>query len=70
MNPDLSENRRGLASVFGLLTLVLTCVILELSGHGPAWLMWSWMACFILWATIGRYWGWCVIWLWAIFGGS
>ncbi len=66
---DLSAMRQGLASVFGLLTLVLTCAVLEL-GPSPAWLVWSWMACFILWATIGRYWAWCVIGIWAIFGGA
>ncbi|MGH8533933.1 MAG: hypothetical protein ACREV1_14725 [Gammaproteobacteria bacterium] len=48
---------------------MLTCVVLELDGHGPAWLMWSWMVCFMLWATVGHFWGWCVIGLWAIFGG-
>jgi len=70
MNPDLSENRQGLASVFALLTLALTCAVLEWDGPGPGWLVWSWMGSFILWATIGRYWAWCVIWLWAIFGGA
>ncbi|MGH8613576.1 MAG: hypothetical protein ACREYF_16555 [Gammaproteobacteria bacterium] len=69
MNPDLSYLRQELASLCGSLTLILTVLLLGFPERiTETWVL-AFILCFALWATFGRYWAWCVIWLWALFGG-
>lgn len=69
MNPDRSQLRQVLATLLGSLTVILTVLLLGFPEQITETRVIAWILCFSLWASIGRYWGWCVIWLWAVFGG-
>lgn len=70
MNAELSKIRKALTTLFGSAAIILAMLFVGFPERISEPLVIAWILCFSLWATLGCYWAWCVLWLWAVFGGA